>query len=670
MGEFTTTIPELTEALTVGNNDLLLIDQEGEGKKVKFSTLLNNTVTSSSVAAIGGSFRDEWIEGITTGLDISLLHAGFNEDNNLTFDLSGEVGTVTNIPETFNTDGILEINGITKYLRRRDPVVSAERFVESYAIGVNAQDPDLDWGPILRYAFKDISASGKRTKLKFGTPIYKIKTAQPSGDIPSGNPAFGKNVALWIERAELVCIEGNYSTIRIEGDTPAVQNLDDVICVARGDVDEQPFVNWHNLTIDGGAWTDISKEPQYLIRADYNVVKYSSFNNIRGNRCVESNIKMCGFNLEFNHCDMRRAQTRANYELVGVSGLGSGGTRTSFKFDHCVADYAGLYGFSVSGASGTTYCTWITCAADHIGRDRSNNTITANNAFAASYYGSALFSADFINCGSEFSTRAFRLNTAKGVGLTRCYTNGNGTTNGTTIDGQIIVGGFTEQLEIKGFRSGNLTNTTYDLVITNPVTLNNNSITIDDSIPNNRISFTGTKSSTNSIITRLADYYREGMRRPSGGAVVAGKPLAGNVDVNFFNQNAYTHDFDFFITTAGGGAPKLYEVLELTNQANQGALYVVLDVMAGKSLAQVPTPPQRLQGKAAVNTGNFTPSVETQLIPIDGTASSFAGIVYYWSGNILRIKITEQFMSGSVRVSVVGRPEGSTMTYTPLGVVF
>lgn len=517
----------------------------------------------------------------------------------------------------------------------------------------------------LQSAIDFIEARGRRVYLKAGKPLIYIDTMY-DGLLPT--IMAGKSQGIVIKRPDLVWVD--FGSAKIINRVP---NLDDLVAIGSDTpLGSSADYVFSNIFIDGGTFVDILEEPQYIVRADYNVSRYCQFNRVVTRRSSMSNIKVCGFVIDFNNCDMRFAQQYANYEIVGASvdGVG-GGARTALKFNHCVSDYAKLFGYSVVGSLGTTYCTWLNSTSDHVGRDRSGNTITDGSANSASFRGIGLFSADFLNCGSEFSTRAFWLETAKGVGITRCYTNNNGATDGSITNSQIRVEGYTEQLEIKGFRSSNLRNTTYDLSVTNPVAFNRNTIHIDDSIPDSRINFSGgTKSTAGAQVLRLSDFYKSGLRNPNGGSVVVGKPLKGNQDIDFFDQYSYTHDFDFLISTPAGGEPKIYDVLELTDVNRQGALYVVLDIIVGKSLAQVPTLPQRLQGKAAVNTGTFLPTEETQLLPVDGSTLVYSGIVYYWSGNTLRIKITGAFVAGSVRVSVVCRPETGVMTYEPLGVVF
>lgn len=603
-------------------------------------------------ARIGGSFKDDELENLSPSLNLSNVLAAFHEESNLSVNVSDLTGVVTSVPASFPDDGKIEVNSITKQLRRLTPAVENEIFVEAFEFGSNG-DPRV----IIQAAIDYIESKGKRTLLKFGKESYTLKSLYPSIDLPA--LMSGKKIGILIKDANLVWIDGNGCNILPDSSLPALAQMDDVVAIG-DDATDQAFMNIKNIRVDGGVWGDINDEPAYNIRADYNVGKYSIFDNVVCRRSRESNIKLCGFVMHLSDCDMRFASNLSNYEIVTQAVDGSTGARTGYSFENCVSDYAGLYGYNITGTSGHTYCHFDNCTSDHIGRDRAGNTIVPNIGTAASYFTSGMFGCTQTNCGSEFSTRFARHQSPRGFRIEGCYSNGNGTTDGFTVtDAHIQMTGRVESCSITGYRFGNITLTTDILLLDESgITGNNNNITLDASIPDSLVNVINQVENTSqgTLISRIDDFYSSGFRNPTGDACLFGDPLPGTIGYpNGFNFNRRKI---FKFSTAGGGAPVSHNLAELVDNARQGAATFEVRVSFGQSLAGVPANGAVLLATTSVNAGTF---VITNFTAIIGSVPASVGIS--WSGNVLRITNSELFSYMDVEVVATARPEAGSMDF-------
>lgn len=617
------------------------------------------TIDKLATARIGGSFKDNELVPLAAGLDLSTVTAAFNESSNLSLNLSNETGVVTDIPTDFAESGQLEIDSVIRQMRRASPQVQAEIFVEAYAFGSDYESEDFDWAPVWRSAVKDIVRSGKVTRLKSGRSKYKFKTPEV---VPAGNPAAGKNVALWIERADLVSIQGNGAILFLDGQSPAVAGLDDMISVSRA-VDEQAFVNWQDVTFDGGTWDDINDEPDYTLRMDYNVLKYSNFTNVKVRRSRITNWLACGFVNTVLHCDCREASEFANMSLVTESVAGGTGARTGWMIHNTTFDFAGLHGLSITGGSGHTYMSIGNNTADHIGRDRDNNTIEANIPTATAYNLSGVFSSSLVDCGVEFSTRMLTLSSCKGIYF-KLYGNANGSTIPEPVPELVKISGFCERISYDGFEENATINVTDVMSVSTPVGVNRVALSNPDrSIALSQMRFDGgTKTSENSLLYQNSDMYRVGMLCPEGGAVVAGKPLFGNIIEDYANQFNYEHTHSFKFVTDGAGLDT-YVILTLDDVNTEAYAAFTVTAEVGKSSGGAPSFPRTYVGTAAAEAGNqiledFTPLFGSDLYPT---------VELYWSGPDLRVRTSELFCTHLITFKTTTRTSVGEMTYTTRG---
>lgn len=625
----------------------------------------SSTLTNLEVAGIGGSIHREAIVDIAEGVDITDVTGGYHDETGITFNLTGDAGVITSIPATFSTTGVLELNFITTQLRRRDPVVESKSSPEAYSMGVTI-DANTDWGPIWRSMYKDLSRRGKRALVTCGHEKYLIKTPQPDGDIPEDNPAFGKKVALWCERADLIAINGGGAFVILDKDSPAVAGLDDQVCVSRGDVDEQAFVNWQDITFHGGLWDDINDEPDYNLRMDYNITKYSYFKGVKTNRCRTTNWRICGFVNTIIHCDARFASAHSNLFIFGSSVFGGTAARTGWTIQNNTFDYAGLYGLIIAGGSGHTYCSVINNTADHIGRDRQNNTIVANIGESAAYFFAGCFDFTWLSNGCEVSTRHLRINSSRIMNIQGLYSFGLGSTDaGNPVNEAIIVDGASSTISLKGYRAASATNLTYALRYETPAYANSLSIKRDDTIPNNKVDPAsgqgGDKTSSASVMMALEDMYIQGYRK-RGRDMVVGDPVTHDKS---FSQSGLSSINDHKFTTGSGAVPVVYTLLQVDDITADGNLSTFITVKAGSSFGGVPKIPARYQWETAIDSSSFAMSPKNK---VSLGAHDF-DLELAWAGDKLQLTTSEPFGTFSVETENNGRPSGASMSTTWVGVI-
>jgi hypothetical protein len=478
--------------------------------------------------------------------------------------------------------------------------------------------------------------------------------------------ATGKKVGLWVEDAEWCLFDLKDGRFLVDTTVDAMKNLDEILCVCQ-ETGDQAFMYIVNSRFDGGAWADIADEPDYNIRADYNVVKYSYFSRLHCRRAAESNIKIVGFVYQLDSCDARFASGRANFELTVAAVDGDGSTRTGYRLTNCVADYAGLHGYQISGGNGTTYASLDTCAADHIGRDRSNVTIAANLATSCAYRLSAVFGFNMSACGAETSTRFARITGARSFTLENSYCTNMGPTDGTTAIANIEMDGFNENCSIEAFEEGTTTDLTYTLQVTTPTGFNNTQVKVDNSILRSRINVitTDNDSSAPFVIGGLEDFYERGVRSSGGDAKLYGKPTAGRASSQWFEQNNFFSENNFYMRTLGADA--VQPILTITNPGNDGFLGIELEVRIGGSLGSVIATPTRYLITAAKDGVNFAVTSADKINTSGGNYNLSAA----WSGEVLQLTIqrlnpdtsTNYEMTAAVQCTAWGRAASTYQTF-------
>lgn len=621
----------------------------------------DQTLDSYELARVGQSLRVQELAKAEVGRSLDDALRIHDVASGITFNTSYLTGVVTYVPPTFGSTGMIQIAGVDVVLPRAVPVVDNELYVEAFQFGTTSD------AVMIQAAVDYIEARGMKTLLKGSKASYVLSDIHTGAKPPE---MVGKKQCILVRRPDIVWLDFTGATWGVESNNPTVAALDDVLAYGCSEfVASEGLVSRLRIS-GGGSWIDPADEPDYLIRADYTAIRYSVFSDVSGKYCRTSNLKLSGFVIEFDNCDMRNAQSKSNFELVvdPVDG-GVTGAKTSILFKHCTADYAGLYGYSVTGGNGHTYIGFINSTGDHSGRTRSNATIEANTPVAASYFISGGFGIEMIACGSEFSTRALRIATCKGMAVRGLYCNGNGVKNGANARENILITGYSEDIVFEGYRENASLTQTYIATIEAPVGFHRSSVTLCATIADSRVLYIGgDKTVAAAAVMRKEDFYKQSMRCPTGGNLLFGKPLVGNNIEDFASQTSNAHEFDFTHTTDATGLDTL-RVLQLVDQTRQGVLGVIVTVDVVRHEQVNPNPitsvlPERLVARASVYGGVF--KLE-DFKPTLGTVNEYPTVELYWSGPDLRIRTSEEYTQHHITVRIIGRLSAERMTYIPIG---
>lgn len=535
--------------------------------------------------------------------------------------------------------------------------IEGDIYVEQF--GAKPFDTTFDCRPAIQaaieFAQSEKSMGGRRTVTSRGSRFY-VLTTYP-GTLPSH--ATGKNVIFWVEDIEFCRLDFGDGSIFLLGDTPAIQNVDEIFCICQESGD-QARADWSNMLIEGGSWTDTTDEPDYGIRADYNVMKYSQFKNIEFRRVREAHMRVVGFVISINECDFRFC--RDGIQALTASIDGNAAARTGHNYTNNTFDFCERSGFVVSGGNGHTYCQFVNNNADHCGRDRSNNTIVANIPDAASYILSAVFSSEMSACGSEFSTRYARFLGCRGLHVDTLYSNGNGSTDAANpVDYEIVISGFAEQMHINNYRqSGRLNASMRTLQIGTPAQFNNNSLLTDASIPANQVNTdtVQTVSSAPALVFRVEDTLVRSVKNPGGDALLMGDKGPGANTTAWFDQMLYTPSKNFLFNT--NNDPLDATLVTLTNPSNLGLVGFDVEIMVVRSSDTTAGTPSRYIGTAAMAGG--TPTVTGTPDKITPTGDGIA-MTMVWDGNDLKLQTSITFVAMAVTVRAFCNPGSGNQTF-------
>ena len=533
-------------------------------------------------------------------------------------------------------------------------VVNVDQFGASADTSIDSRPPIQ---AAIEYAQRFKSVSDRRVVTSAGNS-YTLKT-RFTGTLPTH--ATGDTFGLWVEDAQWCWFNFNGGRIVLDGDNATVAQLTAMIGVVQ-EAGDQAFMNIKNMRVDGGVWTDINNEPDYNVKFDYNVAKYSQFENVVCRRAKESNMRYVGFVLKFNYCDNRQAQNGAGFEARVTSLDGDNATRTGHNYTNCTTDTCGNYGFWMSGGNGHTYCQWVNCNADNIGRDRNGNTIVANIATAASYRISAGFGIEMSSLGSERSTRFARFSGVRSLHVDSAYTVNMGSTDaGNPVDYNIKIDGFSEEIRISGQRlssAGYLNPGMKTLEITTPSGFNTTQVTTDIAIPSSQVDVvvTNVDSSAPYTVARFDDLWFRGNRNPGGDALLIGDPDPGRQSSDNFDQVNFISEKNFKFQT-DGTAPQTFTILDLTNAANTGNGTCYLEVMVARSSGSTPTAPTRWKLSAGSDSGNKVigpTEAEYNDVLTDPTLA--------WNGDTLELTINNTFSAVYVKATYLGRASAGFQT--------
>lgn len=479
--------------------------------------------------------------------------------------------------------------------------------------------------------------------------------------VSAATPTNGDNDAVGILIRKPSRLKWIADNTRIDLDTGAedVRGITAVLAIAPDVSSDQAYLHMEGMTLSGGNWASKDDRPEYVIKANYMVMSYSVLRDINLYYASVDNIRYCGFVCEFTNVRARFAGVQgANFKFVVEALNGDAAARTAYYLEKCVADYAGLFGYRFIGGNGHTYCHLDTCAADHIGRDENNATIADNVATAAAYGIDNVRSFVMTACGAEWCNRAINGSNTRNMTINSLYGVNCGTTDGTAIDSFINLTGFFEFVTMDNIENRSGKNFEYWLNMTNSDDFNYNSVTIDRSIPRNRINMTGQETAVFTQVYSLNDWYKEGMRCPGGDAMLMGDRLNTNGIFNWFDQNKYGVSKTFHIRSDAEAAT--FELIELTNPNVEGYLSFILEMRIGRTTGSDPAVPS----KYIVSTSAALNGVAIPVVEKVGTAAPDVTVTAEWTEeNKLAVTLGNAYSVALVTAYVVGRPSTSTQTF-------
>lgn len=471
----------------------------------------------------------------------------------------------------------------------------------------------------------------------------------------------GKRVALLIRRPDLVVLRAHKQTIRLS-DVPATRSLDSFLAVIPTLNDHKTELHLEELRLIGGPFANISHRPNYIVRADYRAMSYSRIKNCQFAFASIDVVRLTGFVVHFSHVRARFAGPQGTgFRAVGRSlAFPNGeGAMTAHYYEHCTVDYAGWHGFWMDGASGHTYCTFMNCHVDFIGRNESQATIPGNNSVAAGYKIVDVRGVTMHGCGVEFSTRALRLHGTRTLSIDTLFCLGLGTTNNVKVPEYVEITGYAESVSIRKFENRSPTSGGADhwVSITTPSAYNTNQLDIDNSIPRNQIKWLGGNvTSAPSLVTTINDFYRNNTRCPGGGVVLEGKPLEGsnNAWLNHSTQAA-EHTWKFDTATAWYTHP----ILEVENFSQGGTLAIAVEIFAARTDSAQSLPAKYLiTAKAALNDGGAFVSTPSKI----GTGATIS-VNLQWSGRVLQLQCNTPWTAYFVKATAFGRVSTQSMFF-------
>lgn len=543
-------------------------------------------------------------------------------------------------------------NGLVAVLR-----TSSDLILEQWGCSPN---PTIDSRPYaqaaIEFAQKFKSVGGKRTITSLGG-TYTLGSVYPD-ELPSH--ALGKRVALWVEDSEWCRWDLKDGRFIIDTTKDDMKNLDEILCVCQESGD-QAFMYMVNTRFDGGIWADPDDRPDYNIRADYNVMQYSYLSRINCRRAKQSNARIVGFVYQLDSCDFRFAKDYANYDIHVSSIDGSSSTRTGYCLTNCVADYAGLYGYMITGGSGVTYASLNTCTADHIGRDDNGDTIVANIPLSAAYRLNAAFGVSMTSCGAEWSTRFARLSGCHGVSVGPAYVTNIGATDGTTVvDANIKVDGFCDNISLLNIDHGNMGTVAKKLQITLNNAFNTTQVTKDSSIPDNEtvVINQGADSSAPFVAQGVEAGWSRGVRNVGiSDSRLAGMPEAARGSTEWFDHSVYTPEMSFRFESSD--TIDIDEALvTLTNSSNIGYVGFFVEILVGRSSGNTAFNPEKYVISAAC--AGSAKTIGTPVVT--GMGDSITNSVS-WDGDVLKFATVTNFVVAQVKVTAITRVGAAKQTF-------
>lgn len=513
---------------------------------------------------------------------------------------------------------------------------------------------DEDMRVPLQRCINYVEAIDERRTITTPAGTALIKSVSPAA--PQEAP--DEQVGIIIRMPNRVKWIANETRLEIDINTPSMAGIDALLAIAPETSSDQAYLFLQGMTLSGGAWADKEDRPKYTLKADYMVMSYSVLRDMQVYYAQTDNIRYVGFVVEMTNIRARFAGLLgANFKLEVDALNGDSAARTAYYLERCVADYAGIYGYRFFGGNGHTYCHLDTCAADHIGRDESNQTILENIDKAAAYGIDNVRSFVMTSCGAEWCHRAITGSNTRNFTVDSFYgVNCGSTISGTTVDGYINLTGYFEYVTFNNIENRGGKQFDYWLNMTNPDVFNYNSVTMDRSIPRSRVYMAGQETAVYTQIACINDFYREGMRSPAGDALLHGDSLNTNKPLNWFNQQKFAVTKNYYVRS--NADPATFQLLELTNPTAEAYLGVIVEVRVGRTNGSDPVAPAMysITTSSALN-GTLEPVVEK----VSGGGAST--ITAAWVNNILEVTLGNAYTVGIATVYVIGRPSTGTQTF-------
>ncbi len=498
-----------------------------------------------------------------------------------------------------------------------------------------------------------------QSAINFAENLSSDSTITGSGKVYTLNsvsvlPTYGGNVGLYIINSSRVHVDLNNSIIQFDATDLVLGAIakDALFALAPTTSDESASVLFVNARLIGGDFVDESHKPDTVFKADYFKMRYGTISEVQCDYAQVDVFSFRGFVFHFDRCRAR---------FAGVNGAGfkfatvSGGANTTINVSSCAVDFAGLYGFLVTGTNGHTNCHFDNCAADFIGRDSSSITIPANVGLAYAYYISDVRVFNMTACGCEFSNSILKLKNARSFRVDGLFGVGMGHSDGLTeIDNNINITGFYEQISFKNFENRSPLAGGFDTImaVENPGQFNTNNIQLDDSInPITSVRFDGgnQSSSETPLIKSPQDLYLEQNRRGAGDVIKTGAKAIG-ADINAWFDSNDVLENTFWVNTSGSSVAKDLLNIELDNG---GALGFEIEFMQTRSIPN-------LSSASFIGWVHYEAGVATIQQPERKTATLLAGSGSFptvaFAASKITVTMPNTFTGYLIKVTVTPRP--------------
>lgn len=556
------------------------------------------------------------------------------------------------------------------------PFVTTDSFYKT-------EDGD-DYRPAIQRAIEFIEGSDIRQELRISPPkvnsFHSIKSLYPSEQLPT--LAAGDKLALVIKKPNLLKIVGVKNRIQLDLDIPELRGITAMLAILPVTDANANELHIESVRLQGGAEnTPLADRPEYIIKGDYSCIRYCRLKDVHISVSSKDSMIMCGFIMLVQHCRARfagRQHVGFNCVVAPLDGIITG-AKTGYHFDNCTVDYAGMYGFSLTGFNGHTYCKLTNCHVDFVGLDDNKQTIIDNVGQSSAYNLEEVWGVTLDTCGAEFCTRLLTGRNTRILTVDSLYGLGMGRNDSNTPVSELIkLRGFMEQVSLKKVFARNSTSGGFEtplrLQLINQFHASNidvdSSINIDQVIVEPVPGFEQyNRSSKRNLVSSTDHFYESHTRRARGGAILDGEPLLGgkfNFWLNHENRAA-EHSWKVNLGSSGVVTRPLLKVL---NVNQDGLLGVKIEVLAMNSTTVggvVRRMPATYQAYALCK--NLNEGTEITELEKVGTLGADYNMSLEWiTGNtanerVLRFIGSDPFSTYLIKATALGRTSTQTQHF-------